>query len=607
MGGLNAVETQIAHGDSHTLYLASNGSVWAVGSNSYGQLGDGTEIARTVPVEVDISGISGHVVEIAAGGSHSVLRTTNGQVYAWGRNNYGQCGAPNSTPEYLIPRDVGVYPYARKISANYYQTLIARSDGNMSNFGYNANGQMGNDDVGVNSDTTIKALVTISGQEVIDVAAGKYHSLALCASGQVYSFGYNGYYELGNGVTTQSNLPVLATSLPYNIKKISAGDFHSLALNVNGNVYAWGRNSESQCHPTPSSSTSVPYIASTYSMDICAGAYSSYALKRGTVFAWGQNTYGNCGNGTDVTPVSGATQVGSLTSFYRALPNNTTQYCCSAIAADGKIKAWGYNNSQKLIVNDATLEILSPTSVVPTWPVEEIVDVEAGYFHVKSIRADGTVWSWGENASGQMGIGVANSTKYSTPTQSLLSENHMIASGTSTHSMTSRPYGRIDSWGKNGSGQLDTGVSSTNEPSVLYVGYHYPISLSTGSDHSVLVDDDGEIWATGSDGSGQLGDGTIGGTTHLFAKSPTAIDFKQVSAGTNHTVGLTATGLVYCWGEGSSYQLGNGSTTDYANPILVYKSSGLFDWLTNIIEVSAGNNYTLALDANGKIWSWGSN
>ena len=234
-GLLNAVEPQIAHGIYHTLYLADDGTVWAVGYNYFGQLGDGTTINKTQPVQVDLSDVDGDVVEIAAGAHHSVLRTSKSKVYCWGYNSDGQCCQPKSTDRFLTPTLANTISWARSIDAGWYHTILGLHDGGMYLFGDNNYGQLGNNNAGVDAESWV--YVSISGEEIMEVSAGRYHSMALTASGKVYTWGYNSYHNLGLGDTVQRNVPVHMSSLS-NVKKISAGGYHSMALTENGYAYA---------------------------------------------------------------------------------------------------------------------------------------------------------------------------------------------------------------------------------------------------------------------------------------------------------------------------------------------------------------------------------
>lgn len=600
---LLAVEPQIAHGYYHTLYLASDGTLWAVGSNSYGQLGDGTQVARTVPVKVDLSGIQGEVVEIAAGAYHSVLKTSTSRVYCWGRNNQGQCGQSTATLEFYAPTDTGIHHWARSIDAGFYHTLVALHDGNIYAFGDNNFGQIGNNNPGVDQESY--AWVGIPGEEVVDVSAGRYHSMALTASGKVYTWGYNGYYHLGHGDTAQRNVPVHMTGLSQ-VTKISAGTYHSMALTENGYAYCWGRNSEAQCNPTVSSYQTTPYLARSGSKDICAGFYTSYALYiSGQVYAWGQNSNGECGDGTFNSPVLNPTSVSGPSRVVR-LPQDVNLYSFSCIQADGEIKAWGYNNSQMLNTGLVDTYITSATTSIARWPIEEIVDIEGGFYHVRAQKADGTVWSWGSNNEGEAGTGVTGVnelTAVQSQNGSAITDVSELGVGMGSHTMVGRAYGALYSWGNNDSGQLDKGTSGTVEPVPAFSSYKYPISLSNGYRHSAVVYYSGTVYTTGYNVYGQLGDGSNIDRSNFATMG--IYNAKKVSAGVFHTAALLADGTVRCWGDGNNYELGNGVNAGSNTPVQVLTGPGAP--LENVIDVVACYRFTMALDANGHVYTWGRN
>ncbi|MGB9849149.1 MAG: Ig-like domain-containing protein, partial [Moorellaceae bacterium] len=181
------VGAKIAGGDNHSLAVKSDGTVWAWGWNYYGQLGDGTTINHTTPMRV--TNLTG-VVAVAAGIYHSLALKSDGTAWAWGWNGYGHLG-----------------------------------DGTTTNR---------------------TAPVQVQGLTgVVAVAAGGYHSLALKSDGTVWAWGRNYEGQLGDGTTTNRYTPVQVKNLT-GVVAVAAGYYHSLALKSDGTVWAWGRNYEGQ-------------------------------------------------------------------------------------------------------------------------------------------------------------------------------------------------------------------------------------------------------------------------------------------------------------------------------------------------------------------------
>ena len=205
----------IAAGQSHSLALKADGTVLAWGYNGYGQLGDGTSTTRSrVGAVLDTSyNLLTGIRAIAAGNSHSLALTADGRVLTWGYNNYGQLG-DGSTANSTLPRVVihdSYFPLQNMVAVatGGNHSLALHRDGQVYSWGRNDNGQLG---IGNNTDRSRAQAVMDSGSAVLTgitgIAAGSSHSLALRSTGTLLSWGDNAYGQLGNGTTADRLLPV---------------------------------------------------------------------------------------------------------------------------------------------------------------------------------------------------------------------------------------------------------------------------------------------------------------------------------------------------------------------------------------------------------------
>ncbi|MCL2775481.1 MAG: S8 family serine peptidase, partial [Oscillospiraceae bacterium] len=246
---------------------------------------------------------SNNILQMTEGQYYTLALKSDGTVWAWGYNSYGQCGNGSIGKSEKLTQVVGLSSIIA-IVAWQNHSMALKSDGTVWAWGYNSNGQLGD---GTTTQRTTPVQVTgLSG--IIAISAGSSHSMALKSDGTVWAWGYNGYGQLGDGTTTQRTTPVQVTGLS-GIIAISAGDSNSMALKSDGTVWAWGYNYYGLLGDgtTVNKSTPVQVTGLSGIIAISAGNSHSMALKSdGTVWAWGYNYYGLLGDGTTVnksTPV----------------------------------------------------------------------------------------------------------------------------------------------------------------------------------------------------------------------------------------------------------------------------------------------------------------
>ena len=335
---------QVSAGGWHSLALGSDGYVYAWGWDFYGQLGNNTSgysVYSYVPVRVrdpnnptDASkGLK--AVQVSAGASHSLALGSDGCVYSWGNNPYGQLGNNTTTDSSFpvpvrdpkSPTDAIKRLKALQISAGASHSLAVGSDGYAYAWGYNANGQLGNNTSGDSANSPVPARVrdpatptdTSRGLKATQVSGGYAHSLAAGSDGNAYAWGYNGIGQLGNSTKKDSSfpMPVRDPSSPYDSSKglkatqVSGGENHSLAVDQDGNAWAWGDNdhgqlgiksTKDQSFPVKvftsaqSTSTAGPWL---HVAQLIAGDHHSLAIDTdGNTKAWGINDSGRLGDGT---------------------------------------------------------------------------------------------------------------------------------------------------------------------------------------------------------------------------------------------------------------------------------------------------------------------
>jgi alpha-tubulin suppressor-like RCC1 family protein len=333
----------IAAGESHSLALRGDGTVWAWGSNNVGQLGDGTDTERHTPVRV--LGLE-NAVAVAAGNKHSLALRTDGTVWAWGYNGSGRLGDNTTTDENIPVRVLGM-ENAVAVACGSAHSLALRGDGTVWAWGNNWIGQLGD-----NTTTDRWTPVRVQGMEnVVAVACGGDHSLALRADGTVWAWGWNFDGQLGDGTITERHTPVGVLGME-NVVAVTGGSNHSLALRGDGTVWAWGWNEYGQLgdNTTTDRWTPVRVLGMENAVAIAADAHSLALRGDGTVWAWGYNWHGQLGDNTTTdryTPVR-----------VQGMENAVAVACGGdhslALRADGTVWAWGWNEYGQLGDNTTT-------------------------------------------------------------------------------------------------------------------------------------------------------------------------------------------------------------------------------------------------------------
>jgi alpha-tubulin suppressor-like RCC1 family protein len=300
---------ELGGGRNFGLALKSDGTAWSWGVNDSGQLGDGSQTNRTRPVAVSFSAPAPTIVEISAGHYHSLAADSAGNAWAWGRNNNGQLG-DGTTQKRTRPVRVGTLTSVHLLAGGRDHSLALKNDGTVWAWGSNAFGQIGDG-------TTTRRLspVQVLGltRPVIQIAAGREHSLAVEDDGSVWSWGSNVYGQLGDGTKTNRTRPVPVTGLSSGVTDVEAGAHHSLALRSTGTVASWGRNYRGELGDGTTTIRVLPITVPGISgvTSIAAGRdHTLVVLNDGTMRGWGFNTSGQLGDGTTTTRRTPVTVLG---------------------------------------------------------------------------------------------------------------------------------------------------------------------------------------------------------------------------------------------------------------------------------------------------------
>lgn len=637
----------------HGLARTDDGDVWSWGSNRYGQLGMGSTDSDPHPLPATISGLD-NVVAVSAGRWHSLALLEDGTVQSWGRNYYRSLGDGEGGFYRATPGPVSVLTDVVAISAGDSHNLALRNDGTVWAWGRNVEGQIGD---ASNDTAEVPVQVTGGFDRVVRIDAGGYHSAAVDTNGDVWMWGSGAEGKLGNGGVSDSNVPVHVDGLTVEISDIDAGGRHTLALDSDGGMWAWGANDSSQIgvlvagdHLVP---VSVDNGGTADAVAVSAGYEHSIAMDAdGQFWGWGMGYYGELGmdihlfqstpelNPTlsgvmEIDAGSNATVVlcddGRLLSFgtgedgrtgdgttgdrYMPVPvgrgfAGVTKVVSGgghtlALEADGTVWSWGDNDYGQLGLGG------QPTVPTQISALSNIVDISAGQHHSLALDGDGDIYGWGSNLYGQMGNPVMTMGNYSTPVEAApgISGTVVALGSGDSHCFAITKGGALWAWGSNYWGQLGDDLGSVDDPpanksdSPVLVPGLSAVSVQEavgGRGHTIVLDSDGNIWTWGLNDQGQLGDNSrTRRTVPLVVSGVSGVT--DIAAGYLHSLAV-AGGNVWAWGnnsDGVSFnELGNGGTTDQLSPVMLATISG-------VVHVSANYNHSLAVKTDGTVWAWG--
>lgn len=459
-------------GQRHSLALKTNGTLWARGRNHQGQLGDGTTTNQSnyIPIGTDTDW-----VEISAGTGFSMARKSDGSIWAWGGNTYGQLG-DGTTGNRLVP------------------------------------GRIGTD------------------SDWVAISAGSSHGLAIKQNGTLWTWGQ----IAGDG--TAVTAPIQMGSMKWSV--ISAGLSHSVALGQDGSLWHWGGEAFGSFRPEMVKTPLIPIHPMPW-QQVSAGSSFSLARKLdGTIWSRGDNTFGQLGNGT-TTPNSDFQTIGTDNDWIDV--SGGDQHAL-AVKSDGTLWSWGTNSEGQL--GDGTKNSLLAPSQVGSG--QDWTRVWGAASCSIAQKTDGSLWSWGASW-GALGLGIDGSLPDQLSPARIGTDSDWAMLSAYSHVLALKKNGSLWAWGGNFHGELGIGTTSNAASPVQVASGQLWKSVSSGHGHSLAVRADGTLWAWGRNVEYQLGDGT--GTNRTSpVQIGTDTDWRTVAAGYNKSRAIKADGSLYGWG-----------------------------------------------------------
>lgn len=611
---IGKVVSDISAGGNHTCAIMS-GAAYCWGYNSTGQLGNNSTTASTYPVAARTTVMSATVTAISAGYNHSCA-VADSHAYCWGDGTYtevgnggGQSNVPVLTTGTLVSRAVVA------ISAGTY-TSCATGYTPAACWGRGTNGQIGN---GASANRAVPTDVLLNVPTCPD---GSVRVGTNCSLSENTDYYFRLGYSIGSWVAPNSTWKK-ATTLARGSANPSLVSRTASSITMDWPAPAEPQDSYAQytlqrslssdgSNPTTLSVTGARTFTDASGVPtvgfskVVAGLDHSCGISDGQVYCWGRNNYGQLGIGaTDTANHTTPALVPALATMTTTDIAAGDSFSCAV--ADGAAYCWGYNGYGQLGSNDYTT--YSAPHLVANQGGYTVEDISSGATHACAITTGGAVWCWGRNNSGQLGN---NSTATSTVPVSAsggdlgtLPATAVSAGGTHTCALAND---HAYCWGLNSSGQLGLGTTTVSYVPRAVVttgalGTQAVLAVSAGTNHSCVIAADHHVYCWGSDASGQIGNNAaLTNMTSPVAVATTLMssDVTSLGAGANHTCAV-AGGAAYCWGLGTSGQLGNTSGTSVGIPVAVTTTATT---PASAVQIAGGSVHSCAL-FDGRPWCWG--
>jgi alpha-tubulin suppressor-like RCC1 family protein len=352
---------------------------------------------------------------------------TNGGLWSWGYNNYGQLGDDTITHRSSPVQTVAGGTNWKLVSCGQYHTAAIKTDGTLWGWGFNTYGQLGDNTI----DNKSSPVQTVAGgTNWKSVSCGQYHIAAIKTDGTLWTWGYNQNGELGDNTRTYKSSPVQTIASGTNWKSVGCGNYHTTAIKTDGTLWSWGHNQFGQLGDNTRTAKSSPVQVGILTdwKSVSGGLYHTAAIKTdGTLWSWGYNGGGPLGDNT-ITNKSSPVQTIAGGTNWKSVSGGISY--TAAIKTDGTLWVWGSNIYGQL-GDDTRTDKSSPVQTVAggtNWK-----SVDCGYWHTLAIKTDGTLWSWGNN-KGQLGDNTVDAK--SSPVQTVAGgTNWKLVSGGQYHTV----------------------------------------------------------------------------------------------------------------------------------------------------------------------------
>ena len=576
------ISPMVETNSNHTVTLKTNGTVWTFGNNTYGQLGIGTLNNEDEPHQVifgngtssgETESPSIKIKQIAIGEFHSAALDTDGNVWTWGRNNYYQLGTQGG--EYSVsPVKVTGIPKVTRIASGNNSIMAITENNKLVVWGQNAYGELG-------TGTYLNRILPteVNGMhDVLDIQGGKNHYLILKTTGELYTIGSNLYGQLGIDLGERTRTSAFEkVDMNPKFGFISAEQSSNVAITVDGAPYIWGQNNLGNLGGSKTKVTQPTQIQGLTGIVEADVGKTNTILRdyNNNIYIVGQNKYGQIGNGT-INNVSSYAVSSDIDDVLRIATGNTYTV---VMKRDGTVWAWGdYNHGDKTLKSRTNSKV--PVQIGSDTSSLDQLEIIIKKSEIASILANS-----------QFMFNLIYEDQNSTSDFTYESLNTDVATVNEDGNILGVREGTT--WVKvtdTETGKVSVAIVRVIDNVEGYNIYTAP-RIKTGDNFVVALKEDGNIDIWGYDIS-QMVDSDLPYTLNVVET------YTNIDAGKNHIVVLRNNGTVWTVGDNGYGQLGIGSNVTNTKLVQI-------QGLTDIEKVAAGNNFCVAMDSYGIMYAWG--
>ena len=634
---------QVSSGFAHVAAIKTNGTLWTWGRNDRGELGDGTAVCRSSPGTVAGGGTTW--CQVSSTEQQIAAIKTDGTLWTWGGNFGGSLG-DGTTVSRCSPGTVAGGGSWCRVSSGSSRTAAIKTDGTLWTWGYNTFGDLGD---GTTVSRCSPGTVAAGGTTWCQVAG----EAAIKTDGTLWTWGGNGFGKSGDGTNLSRCSPGTVAGGGTTWCQVTGGTSHTAAIKTDGTLWTWGYNAQgrlgegtivNRCSPGTVAGGGTTWCRVSF------GRNDGAAIKTdGTLWTWGRSYCGELGDGTTVNRCSPGTIVFPTTTsqeflllasaidqisedrqvsvastndlpdlYKKELSNGHIVFAESInapvisnnecwVGLDGRVLrsdaptrtlfTWGCNNCGSL-GDGTTVGRSSPGTVAgggTTW-----CKIAGNVINGMGLKTDGTLWTWGCNAQGQLGDGT---------TVSRCSPGTIAGSGTNWCDIgitfcalgAIKTDGTIWTWGNGVQLGHNTNTNRCSPGTVAGGGTTWCQVNNAGSSAFAAIKNDGTLWTWGCNAQGQLGDGTAVNRSSPGTVAGGGTTWCQVAGGGASTLAIKTDGTLWTWGCNNNAQLGNGTTVSRCSPGTVAGGG------TNWCQVSGSSGNSVSIKTDGTLWTWGSN